>query len=116
MHESNNDEKWKNDDAGSEKSDVVIAEILHKYEELNQKYAELLKENALLTATEPVVLQTAPDETQLIIVSLLMRLYDLNMALLSVQAPKIADDIFDHHAKGGHYNPEIFIPNYREAE
>lgn len=55
----------------------------------------------------PVVI----DENSLVIISLLMRLYDIQMALLSEMNKDLADSIYDTHALGGHFNPQIFIPN-----
>lgn len=52
-----------------------------------------------------------PSETELVIVSLLMRLYDLNLAILTHLDEDRADDIYEAHEKGGHFNPPIFIPD-----
>lgn len=53
-----------------------------------------------------------PTESELAIISLLMRLYDINMALLNHLDRDTADAIFESHQKGQHFNPEIFIPNF----
>ena len=54
---------------------------------------------------------TGPSETELVIVSLLMRLYDLNLAILATMNEARADEIYEAHEKGGHFNPPIFIPD-----
>lgn len=54
--------------------------------------------------------QNAPSETELVIVSLLMRLYDINMAMLSKVDPVMADKVWDAHNEGKHFNPEIYVP------
>ena len=59
---------------------------------------------------------SGPDETQLVIVALLMRLYDIQMALLSLTDKELADAIHDAHAEGSHFNPQIFIPKPVEVE
>lgn len=55
-----------------------------------------------------------PSETELVIVALLMRLYDINLALLAHYDPARADEIFEAHEKGGTFNPPIFIPTVGE--
>ena len=61
------------------------------------------------------VASQAPSETELIIVALLMRLYDVNMALLSHFDKQTADNIYDTHANGGTFNPAVFIPTISDA-
>lgn len=56
------------------------------------------------------VLETSPSETELVIVSLMMRLYDLNLAILSHLDEQRADEIYEAHEKGEHFNPPIFVP------
>jgi hypothetical protein len=58
---------------------------------------------------------TGPSETELVIVALLMRLYDVNMALLSHFDKPTADKIYDTHNEGGSFNPQIFIPSPDET-
>lgn len=58
----------------------------------------------------------APSETELVIVALLMRLYDLNLAILSTMDEKRADEIYEAHEKGGHFNPPVFIPSSEEVD
>lgn len=48
--------------------------------------------------------------------ALLMRLYDIQLALLSYGNKTVADSLFDTHAEGGHFNPPIFIPVIGEKE
>lgn len=55
-----------------------------------------------------------PREVELVIVSLLMRLYDLNLALLAETSQKRADEVYDAHKKGEHFNPPIFVPQVDE--
>lgn len=49
-------------------------------------------------------------EAQLVTISLLMRIYDVQSALLHHFAPDKADEIYDAHSEGGHFNPAVFIP------
>jgi hypothetical protein len=55
-------------------------------------------------------------ESNMVIVSLLMRLYDLTLATLSRLDDDEATRIYETHAKGGHFNPPIFIPSQDEQE
>lgn len=50
-------------------------------------------------------------ESNLAVVSLLMRLYDVEMAALSNTYKEDADALFDLHSNGGTQNPPVFIPN-----
>lgn len=60
----------------------------------------------------PELVSTGPSETDKIIVTMLMRLYDVQMAILSLMNKPTADEIFDAHNQGGHFNPEIYVPEY----
>lgn len=51
-----------------------------------------------------------PTETELVTVALLMRLYDINLALLNHFDPARANEIYDAHEQGGSFNPPVFIP------
>lgn len=57
---------------------------------------------------------TGPREVELVIVSLLMRLYDLNLALLAETSQKRADEVYNAHTKGEHFNPPIFVPEVND--
>lgn len=60
--------------------------------------------------------QNGPSETELVIIALLMRLYDLNLAqLASVDADR-ADEVYEAHSKGEHFNPQVFIPQFTRDE
>lgn len=52
-----------------------------------------------------------PSETELVQVALLMRLYDLGMAILTSMDDDKANQVYEAHEKGGHFNPPIFIPD-----
>lgn len=54
-----------------------------------------------------------PTEAELVTIGLLMRLYDLQLAILHCLDEEKADEVYDHHEKGGHYNPTIFVPQPR---
>jgi predicted membrane-bound mannosyltransferase len=58
----------------------------------------------------------APSESELVTIALLMRLYDLNLALLNHFDSDLADEIYELHEKGGHKNPQLFIPAPVERE
>ena len=62
------------------------------------------------------VLQTSPSETELVQVALLMRLYDLGMAILTSMDEDKANQVFEAHEKGEHFNPPIFIPTPESTE
>lgn len=49
-------------------------------------------------------------EGQSVIITLLMRLYDIEMANLSFVNKAVADQLYDAHARGEHSNPAIYIP------
>lgn len=51
-----------------------------------------------------------PSEESKIIIALLMRIYDVQMALLSHASKGDADKLYDAHARGEDFNPQIFIP------
>lgn len=55
-------------------------------------------------------ISSEPTEAQLVTIALLMRLYDLNLALLNHFDSDLADNIYETHEKGGHKNPPIYIP------
>lgn len=60
--------------------------------------------------------QNAPTQAELVIISLLMRLYDLQLALLSSVNEKRANEIYATHEKGGTFNPNIFIPEVKNVD
>lgn len=49
-------------------------------------------------------------EGQAVIITLLMRLYDIQMASLSFINKEVADELYDAHARGESSNPQIYIP------
>lgn len=57
------------------------------------------------------LISTGPSETELVQVALLMRLYDLGMAILTAMDEDKANQVFEAHEKGGHFNPPVFIPD-----
>lgn len=57
-----------------------------------------------------------PTEAELVIIALLMRIYDLNLALLSHFDAGRADEIYDRHNEGGHFNPLMFLPALKEDD
>lgn len=57
---------------------------------------------------------TGPSETELVQVALLMRLYDLGMAILTSMDEDKANQVFEAHEKGEHFNPPVFIPEVPE--
>lgn len=63
---------------------------------------------------EAHLISTGPSETELVQVALLMRLYDLGMAILTSMDENKANQVFEAHEKGGHFNPPIFIPESPE--
>lgn len=78
---------------------------------------EMTRESQFETgAAAPVgqVLTSSPSEETLVIISLLMRLYDIQMAHLSAVDENRANQIYEAHEKGDHFNPEIFIPSLED--
>jgi hypothetical protein len=69
-----------------------------------------------LEPTAPVVLESQPDEVQSAILVTLMRLYDVQMALLNHFDTASADAIFEKHQQGEDYNPTIYIPTMVRRE
>jgi hypothetical protein len=62
------------------------------------------------------LIESGPSEESLVTVALLMRIYDIQMAILSHFDKPTADKIYDMHAKGGHYNPPIYVPKVTTGE
>lgn len=60
---------------------------------------------------EPVLDNTEPTTQELITISLLMRNYDLLLALLNHFDKELADEVWEAHSKGGHMNPAMFLPD-----
>lgn len=48
--------------------------------------------------------------------AILMRLYDVNMALLNEVDEERADAVFDRHADGGHFNPPTMVPVFSRVD
>ena len=66
---------------------------------------------------EPVFLPeivSEPSEESRIIIALLMRLYDVQMALLTKVDPETADKLYDDHEAGKDFNPTIYIPELKD--
>lgn len=53
---------------------------------------------------------------QLIQITLLMRLYDVQMALLSVSDKGLADAVWDAHDRGDLMHPQLLVPELGEAK
>lgn len=62
------------------------------------------------------LIESGPSETELVQVALLMRLYDLGMAILTELNESRADEVFEAHERGEHFNPPIFIPTPESTE
>lgn len=54
------------------------------------------------------------DPTLGAILTLLTRIYDVQMALLNDADPDTADKVYDAHAKGDTFNPPIYILDMEE--
>lgn len=59
---------------------------------------------------EDVATGNDPNEILKAQLVMLMRLYDIQMAILTKTDPKQADNIFDAHDRGELFNPQLFIP------
>lgn len=84
MHETEVDNKWIDEGAQSVEE--------NGREEHEQTYDEAMME---------------VQKAQLV---MLMRLYDIQMALLTLQDAEKADQVFDAHDAGQLFNPQLFIP------
>lgn len=68
---------------------------------------------------EPVIgelVTTGPSEVELLTITLLTRLYDIGMAILTVMDEEKAGMVFDAHDNGENFNPELFIPDLSSNE
>lgn len=94
------------------KRDDMWGEAQEKAEKVSEEQMrEQVKElEDYTTRLEGEVLESGPSETDLVIIALLMRIYDLNLALLSHFNKPQADEVYEAHAKGDHFNPKIYIP------
>lgn len=54
-----------------------------------------------------------PTESELVIIALLSRLYDINMAMLATMNENRADEVYEAHERGEHFNPPIFVPEVK---
>lgn len=65
---------------------------------------------------ETELVTTGPSEAELLTITLLTRLYDIGMAILTVMDEEKAGMVFDAHDKGENFNPELFIPDLSSNE
>lgn len=63
-----------------------------------------------LSAQNETLEGVQPSQESLVIIALLMRLYDVNLALLNHFDPHRADEIFETHQNGADFNPPVYIP------
>lgn len=62
---------------------------------------------------EPILV-SSPSETELVQIMLMMRLYDLGMAILNKMDPATADSIFEAHKEGKDFNPDLYVPEMKQ--
>jgi hypothetical protein len=88
-----------------------------KWEAKEEKMQEVKPDQQFnTTGAEALVPKgAAPTEAELIIITLLMRLYDLQWAQLHVMNERIAEEVFASHEKGVIGNPQMFIPEIKEG-
>lgn len=55
-------------------------------------------------------------DTEKIIITLLMRIYDLQFAQLYLLNPTTAEEVFESHEKGELGNPKMWIPDFDERK
>ena len=60
--------------------------------------------------------QSPPSETELVQIALMMRLYDLGMAILTAVDENKANMVYEAHEKGENFNPPLFIPDISGAD
>lgn len=95
MRETRRDDKWADErEANDRRRDEYIAS----------------------DSLEAAKVSTGPSETELVTVALLMRLYDINLALLAYFNDARANEIYEAHEKGGSFNPPVFIPSMEETD
>lgn len=75
--------------------------------EVDNKWIEENGRNETPTVAEVEVDPLEIAKAQLV---MLMRLYDIQMAILTLQDAGKADQIFDAHDVGQLFNPQLFIP------
>lgn len=100
MREVTRDDHWKNEREANDKrrDDYVVTDAAD---------AEATTEGF----EAGMLMSTGPSETELVQVALLMRLYDLGMAILTSMDEDKANQVFEAHEKGEHFNPPVFIPD-----
>lgn len=79
-----------------------------------QRYGIELEPEDFVSNIEPVLLEAQPSTESKIIISLLMRIYDVQMALLTKVDPDTADKLYDAHERGEDFNPTIYIPEIKD--
>lgn len=57
-------------------------------------------------------LVASPSETELASIALLMRIYDIQLAILHAMNPTQADAVFEAHERGENFNPPLYIPDF----
>lgn len=60
------------------------------------------------------VLVSGPSETELVMIALLMRIYDVNSAILAALDEGKANQVYEAHERGENFNPPVFIPDVQE--
>lgn len=84
----------------------------HKSQDAKDAFEALVQDDILGS----VELEAQPSTESKIIISLLMRIYDVQMALLSNVDKATADKLYDAHERGEDFNPTIYIPEIGEDE
>jgi hypothetical protein len=59
----------------------------------------------------PELVSTGPSDAELLTITLLGRLYDIQMAILTVLDEETAGKVFDAHEQGENFNPPMYIPD-----
>lgn len=72
--------------------------------------------HAFVDGSKPAPVEPEPSTESKVVITMLMRLYDIQMAMLNEMNPDVADRIYDAHDKGEFFNPEIFIPEIKDKE
>jgi hypothetical protein len=57
------------------------------------------------------LMSTGPSDAELLSITILARLYDIGMAILTHLDEETAGKVFEAHEKGENFNPPMYIPD-----
>lgn len=84
--------------------DAINERDVEVTEHMQRQFAELMQ------------VPSAPNDAELISITLLARLYDVGMAILTVLDEQTAGKVYEAHSQGENFNPEMFIPDLKVGD